>query len=99
MDRDCVTNLTACDKQFAEECFEIPYCDRRVFQGAFQETFREIFHAGLHNLGSRKVGLVGFGDIASHTAKLLGSFGCEIYYYNRNRRDEAITVPAFAFLL
>lgn len=37
-------------------------------------------------LGLCSVGLVGFGDIAQATARLLRPFGCELYYYTAHRR-------------
>ena len=40
MDRDCDTNLTACDRQFAEECFEI-------ILDVEKERTRYVYHKGL----------------------------------------------------
>jgi lactate dehydrogenase-like 2-hydroxyacid dehydrogenase len=37
-------------------------------------------------LGGQIVGLVGFGDIAQATARLLRPFGCTLYYYTAHRR-------------
>lgn len=68
----------------------VPHYERRVYKGEFKASLQGIFTAGLHSLGSRKVGLIGFGDIAADVAKDLSGFGCEIYYYNRNRRSEAV---------
>lgn len=45
---------------------------------------------GIRELSECKVGLVGFGDIAKATAERLKVFGCEVYYYNHNRRPEEI---------
>lgn len=42
---------------------------------------------GIQELGECKIGLVGFGDIAKATAARLKAFGCEVFYYNRNRRS------------
>ena len=44
---------------------------------------------GIHELSGMTVGLVGFGDIAKATARLLSAFGSKVYYWNRTRRDEA----------
>lgn len=41
----------------------------------------------LKELWECKVGLVGFGDIARETAKLLHAFGAQVFYYNRTRRS------------
>ena len=53
-----------------------------------QIVFKETnMAAGIHELGSMTVGLVGFGNIARATARLLRAFGCRVYYYNRTRRS------------
>jgi len=41
----------------------------------------------LKELWECKIGLVGFGDIAKETAKLLHAFGAQVFYYNRTRRS------------
>jgi phosphoglycerate dehydrogenase-like enzyme len=51
-----------------------PHYERRVFAGEFGASMKESFVAGLHQLSSRRVGLIGFGDIAKTLAKLLGAF-------------------------
>lgn len=43
---------------------------------------------GIRELGDCKVGLVGAGAIAIETAKRLNAFGCDVAYWNRNRRSE-----------
>lgn len=43
---------------------------------------------GIYELGSRKVGLIGMGDIGKATAKILHAFGCDVVYYNRHRLSE-----------
>ncbi len=41
-------------------------------------------------LGGCSVGLVGFGDIAQATARLLAPFGCPLYYYSLHRRSPEV---------
>lgn len=41
---------------------------------------------GIRDLGDCTVGLVGLGAIAVETAKRLRAFGCDVAYWNRNRR-------------
>lgn len=41
-------------------------------------------------LGEQAVGLVGFGDIAQATARLLRPFGCSLYYYTLHRRPPEV---------
>lgn len=65
----------------------MPHYERRAFSGEFAASMKESFVVGLHQLSHRRVGLIGFGDIAKAVAKMLGAFGCEIYYYNRTRAD------------
>ena len=45
---------------------------------------------GIRELGDCTVGLVGIGAIASETAKRLHAFGCDVAYWNRNRRSPEI---------
>lgn len=42
---------------------------------------------GIRELGDCTVGLVGLGAIAAETAKRLHAFGCDVAYWNRNRRN------------
>lgn len=39
---------------------------------------------GIPELGSKKVGIVGMGDIGKETARLCRAFGCEVVYFNRH---------------
>ncbi|MBE6955249.1 MAG: hydroxyacid dehydrogenase [Ruminococcaceae bacterium] len=48
---------------------------------------RHMLTGDLRELWECKVGLVGFGDIARETAKLLHAFGAQVFYYNRTRRS------------
>jgi phosphoglycerate dehydrogenase-like enzyme len=41
-------------------------------------------------LSGKTVGLIGFGAIGQTVARLLGSFGCEVLYYQRRQADPAI---------
>lgn len=42
----------------------------------------------LRELSECTVGLLGFGDIAQASAKLLNAFGADVIYYNRTRKPE-----------
>lgn len=42
----------------------------------------------LRELGECSVGLLGFGDIAQSTARLLKAFGARVLYHNRTRKPE-----------
>lgn len=53
--------------------------------GGFQSAMREFGVQGYHELGSRRVGLIGLGENGSATARILQGFGCEVYYYKRHR--------------
>ena len=59
-------------------------------QAGEQIRFKESkMRDGIHELSGMTVGLVGFGDIAKATAKLLSAFGSKVYYWNRTRREAA----------
>ena len=62
--------------------------DRLVREGKQMQTKEAWMVSGIKELPDCKIGLVGFGDIAKATAKLLKGFGCELYYYNRHRQSE-----------
>ena len=53
-------------------------------QMAMKET---VMASNAPELGLSTVGLVGFGDIARETALRLAPFGCQLFYYNHNRRS------------
>jgi D-3-phosphoglycerate dehydrogenase len=44
---------------------------------------------GSSELAGQRVGIVGFGAIGQHCARLFGAFGCEVSYWSRRRRDPA----------
>ncbi len=63
--------------------------DRSVRDGHQIETKENFMMSGsLKELGECIVGLVGFGDIAKATAKLLSAFGAEVVYYKPHRLEE-----------
>lgn len=61
------------------------YYEQKVRTDGFREAMREYTGEGLHQLSSRRVGLIGLGENGGATAKLLQSFGCAVYYYKRTR--------------
>lgn len=63
--------------------------DRDVREGKQIQLKERMMVEGIVELGACKVGLIGFGDIAKATAKLLNAFGADVFYYNRTRKDEA----------
>lgn len=46
--------------------------------------------ASLPEIADLKIGLIGFGDIAKATAKLLIPFNTDVYYYSHHRVDKTI---------
>lgn len=50
----------------------------------------QVMASNAPELGEQSVGLIGFGDIAQATARLLRPFGCKLYYYTAHRRPEAV---------
>lgn len=63
------------------------YYERRALAGGFREALQEYGALGYHELGGRKVGLIGLGENGGATAEMLQAFGCEVYYYKRSRAD------------
>lgn len=55
-----------------------------VYEGRQMEVKAQSFGV-VRELGECTVGLLGFGDIARATAKLLSVFGCRVLYANRTR--------------
>lgn len=49
-----------------------------------------MLNGNLKELSEFTVGLIGFGDIAKATAKLLHAFGAKVIYYKRNPEPESI---------
>lgn len=70
---------------------DVARCDSAVRAGN-QITVKEnfMFAGSLKELRECTVGLIGFGDIAKATAKLLYAFGSRIVYYSRRRVPEAV---------
>ena len=62
----------------------------RAFRAGEQLKEKEghMIAGDLKELGECTVGLVGFGDIAQASAKILRSFGADVIYYNRTRKKE-----------
>lgn len=60
--------------------------DAQVRAGNQIQTKEERMVSGIADLADCKVGIIGFGDIGKATAKRLETFGCELYYYSKNRK-------------
>lgn len=63
---------------------------RAVLAGE-QIRFKERFMVSSSpELGEQSVGIIGLGDIGTAVAKLLGPFGCKLYYYTAHRRPPEV---------
>jgi len=60
--------------------------DRAVRAGRQIRYKEQAMVDGITELGDCTVGLIGLGDIAQATARLLRAFGCNVYYYAPHRR-------------
>ncbi len=60
-----------------------------VMEGHQIEKKTQMMNRGFLEIGDCRIGLIGFGDIAKATAKLLQNWGCEIYYFTPNKKDDA----------
>lgn len=63
--------------------------DARIKKGQYDECFAEYKTNGHAELGTRTVGLIGFGAIGREACKYLNAFGSKVYYYDVFRADEA----------
>lgn len=63
--------------------------DRAVREGRQIQYKERAMSDGITELGDCTVGLIGLGDIAQSTARLLRAFGCNVYYYAPHRRAPA----------
>lgn len=61
--------------------------DRAVRQGHQIQYKEQAMDVGITELGDCTVGLIGLGDIAQATARVLRAFGCNVYYYAPHRRS------------
>ena len=62
--------------------------DRGVREGGWPQ--RELLGAGIRELHTLRVGIVGFGPVGEESARLFGALGCEVSYWSRRRRPEAV---------
>lgn len=61
--------------------------DRAVREGRQIQHKEQAMSDGITELGECTVGLIGLGDIAQATARVLRAFDCTVYYYAPHRRD------------
>ena len=61
--------------------------DAAVRSGHQIQMKERLMVEGIRELGDCTVGLIGLGAIASQTALRLQAFGCDVAYWNRNRRS------------
>ncbi len=60
------------------------WADAEVREGRWPQL--EIPTRGCRDLGSRRVGIVGFGSVGATCAARFGAFGCQVSYWSRRRR-------------
>lgn len=65
----------------------IGWADDRIRAGEWPQD--RILEQGCRDLGDRRVGIVGFGDIGRRCAGLFAAFGCEVAYTARRPRTDA----------
>ena len=64
--------------------------DRAVREGRQIRHKEQAMSDGITELGDCTVGLVGLGDIAQATARVLRAFGCDVFYYAPHRRSPSV---------
>lgn len=71
----------------ANLCRSIGWADAEMRSGRWPQT--SILQRDARDLGERRVGLVGFGDINRRCAALFRAFGCEVAYTTRRPDPES----------
>ncbi|MCA1005369.1 2-hydroxyacid dehydrogenase [Rhodococcus hoagii] len=74
----------------ANLCRSIGWADAEMRRGLWPQT--AIRERDCRDLGERRIGLVGFGDISRRCGELFRAFGCEVAYHSR-RPDPDSTLP------
>ncbi|PTR24860.1 D-3-phosphoglycerate dehydrogenase [Rhodococcus sp. OK519] len=74
----------------ANLCRSIGWADAEMRSGRWPQS--SILQRDSRDLGDRRIGLVGFGDINRRCAALFRAFGCEVAYHSR-RPDPESAVP------
>lgn len=68
---------------------KLPDGDKAFREGQqIQMKERYMLDGSLRELSECTIGLLGFGDIAQASAKLLKAFGANVIYYNRTRKND-----------
>jgi len=68
---------------------QLPSGDAAFREGMqIQTKEKYMFNGSLKELSECTVGLLGFGDIAQASARLLNAFGAKVIYYNRTRKED-----------
>lgn len=67
---------------------KLPYADREIKKGRFNEVLGEYRAWGHNELGTRTVGLIGMGAIGRVVAKILHGFGATVVYTDVVRADK-----------
>lgn len=57
-------------------------CHNTIFRSGYEEAQKQARIEGEHELGSRHVGLIGFGAIGRNVAKRLIGWDCKVSYYD-----------------
>lgn len=74
----------------ANLCRSIGWADAEMRRGRWPQT--AIRQRDCRDLGERRIGLVGFGDINQCCAELFTAFGCEVAYHSRRPHTDS-TIP------
>lgn len=61
------------------------WADAEVRAGRWPQL--EVSARGSSELGGRRVGILGFGPIGAHCARVFTAFGCPVSYWSRRRRE------------
>lgn len=59
------------------------HADQQIKDGQFEQCQKNYRFQGIHEMRSRKVGLIGCGPVGRTVARMLQAFRCRLFYYDR----------------
>lgn len=71
--------------------FHVAQHSSEVHEGVWCKSRHFCYHSyPLHELNGKTLGIAGFGEIGSRVASIGSSFGMNVIFYNRSKKDESV---------
>lgn len=74
-------------------CRRYAWADRRMREGRWPQS--ELIGLGTREVHTRRVGILGFGEIGAQAARLFGALGCRVSYWSRRERPGTETEATY----